>query len=190
MPEYEVLSAVAQNEKTTEKWGHKKDIVMRLKAADGVEHEATWWADGNEAVPKADAKLNGEIKPGQWGPKFFPDSAKKGGRGGGGKSPEERRSISMQHAQKCAVDVLALAATHGQYSPPSAGDVAAQVKTIAQTLWQQVQDAERNAPGTVHGLPVRNEPEKTGAPEPTTPSADYDTQVMGDPAEDLPFEAA
>jgi hypothetical protein len=37
------------------------------------------------------------------------------------------------------------------------------------------------------GLPVHNEPQRTGTPEPTTPSPEYPQPV---PAGDVPFEAA
>jgi hypothetical protein len=45
---------------------------------------------------------------------------------------------------------------------------------------------ERKHPSqkTVNGLPVHNEPVRTGAPEPTTPSADYPTP---EPVGDVPF---
>lgn len=190
MPSYTVVAAEQKGEvKTTEKWGAKKDVALRLKAADGVEHEAVWWADAAEALPQAGAVLEGEIKPSDYGLKFWPPKKNSGGGrgGGGGKDPGERRSIAMQHAQKCAVSILEVAANHGQYSPPSAGDVATQVKTIAATLWQQVQEAEANAPGTVKGLPVHHEPQPTGAPEPTTPSPEYPQPA---PVGDVPFEAA
>jgi hypothetical protein len=85
----------------------------------------------------------------QYGPKLKVNFTQGGGGGGGGgrgwvpEPPEKRRSIAMQHAQKCAVEILAVAAAHGDYKPPSAGDVAGQVKTVAQALFAQVIEAEK-----------------------------------------------
>lgn len=96
-------------------------------------------------VPDVGAVLDGEIKaPKQEG--WLPELVlpRQGGKGGG-KSPAERRSIAMQHAQKCAVTILEVAAAHGDYRPPNAGDVVGQVKTIAAALFEQVAQAEAGA---------------------------------------------
>lgn len=76
------------------------------------------------------------------GLKFVRAQSGSGGFGGGGrgKSPEERKSIQMQHAQKCAVDALRLAAEFGDYRPPDAADVVGHVKAIASGLFQQIEE--------------------------------------------------
>jgi hypothetical protein len=48
----------------------------------------------------------------------------------------------MQHAQKCAVSLLELAAQHGDYKPPKASDAVEQVRSVAWVLFRQVIDAE------------------------------------------------
>lgn len=81
----------------------------------------------------------------------FPDKFKAtkpqqgGGSGGGGRprDPAEQRSIAMQHAQKCAVEALKLAAAHGDYRPPAAADVVEQVKLIASGLFHQIEEVAK-----------------------------------------------
>lgn len=96
--------------------------------------------------------LDGTLSPGDRGNglKFTPAGQQFGGGGGGGRgrSPEDeartRHSIQMQHAQKCAVDALRLAAEFGvgeqRYIPPNAADVVTQVKLIAAGLFQQIEE--------------------------------------------------
>jgi hypothetical protein len=65
-----------------------------------------------DAPPKVGEVVEGTVENReQFGPKL--NRPRKGFGGGGGgwkpKPPEERRSIAMQHAQKCAASVLAVA---------------------------------------------------------------------------------
>jgi hypothetical protein len=68
------------------------------------------------------------------------EARKPGGGGGGGwkpKPPEERRSIAMQHAQKCAVSLIAA------HAPVQAGAVTVeQVTEMAWILFRQCLAAE------------------------------------------------
>jgi hypothetical protein len=71
-----------------------------------------------------------------------------GGGGGRGRSPEDdarrQKSIAMQASHKVAIEALKLAAEFGEgddkYRPPSAGDVVAQIKLIANGLFQQIEE--------------------------------------------------
>lgn len=148
MPHFEVLAA------------------EKIKDGQGTRGPFTVWKlglkqDGEEAVvaeafcpagtgpPAVGTVVEGDIEKTDnpsWLDKFRP--ARKQGAGGGGfkpRDPAERRSIAMQHAQKCAVTILSVAAEHGDYEPPNAGDVVGQVKTIAHALFEQVQQAEGGA---------------------------------------------
>lgn len=158
---YEVvgLKVGSDGSPTTRQWNSKRDgtmlsyrVVLKNAAGATMENVEVSLKRADPApVPatpeKPGTKYDGEVDTtGQYGPKFkFPyagGGGGGGGRGGGGKSADERRSIAMQHAQKCAVTILDVAAAHGDYHPPSASDVAGQVRTIAALLWQQVMDAE------------------------------------------------
>lgn len=91
--------------------------------------------------PEAGQTVEGTVDTsGQYGPKL--KEPRPGGGGLRSKPPEERRSIAMQHAQKCAVTVLDLAATHGEFKPASVNDLAQQVKVVAGVLFAQVMEAE------------------------------------------------
>lgn len=124
--------------------GDMQVINLTLVEADGSIKAAEWFTKIDTPLPQQGAKLDGELQAGQYGLSFKKAGGGGFGGGGGGRkdSPETRRSIAMQHAQKCAVTVLSVAAEHGDYTPPNAGDVVSQVKTVAQALYLQVIDAE------------------------------------------------
>jgi hypothetical protein len=127
--------------------GPMKGYRVSLQNGQGqVMANVEWSRKATSPPPTVGQQVEGDVDTsGQYGPKF--KAAQSGGYGGGGgggrpRDPAERRSIAMQHAQKCAVSVLEVAAAHGDYVPPNAGDVATHVKTIARLLWLQVKDAE------------------------------------------------
>lgn len=120
---------------------------MALKTEEDTELlNVEWSRKPGSPPPTVGQALSGTLdSSGPFGPKFKPEQAAGGfGKpGGGGRdTPETRRSIAMQHAQKCAVTILDVAASHGEYRPPNAGDVAHQVKAVAAILFEQVQQAE------------------------------------------------
>jgi hypothetical protein len=152
--QYEVVSVKCGSDGSpiTRQWNSTKQgtmlsyrVVLKNAAGAAMENVEVSYKQSDPA-PTAGMKLDGEVDTsGQYGPKFkFPYAGGGGGGGGGGRKsdPAERRSIAMQHAQKCAVTILEVAAAHGDYHPPTAADVAGQVRTIAALLWQQVMDAE------------------------------------------------
>jgi hypothetical protein len=149
------IAAVATNEDgsprtrawNSEKGGPMLSYRMTLRNAQGAELSNVEWSRKQDSQPPAVGQsIEGEVDTtGEYGPKFKA-AQRPGGTGGGGggrpRDPAERRSIAMQHAQKCAVTILEVAASHGDYRPPNAGDVVTQVKAVAAALFQQVQQAE------------------------------------------------
>lgn len=143
MPNYVVQSAI-QKKTLDGKHGPMQVISLVLQEyGQSTSVNAEWFTKASTPLPEAGSQLEGEVKPGQYGNDFKKAATGFGGGGGGrSKPPEERRSIAMQHAQKCAVTILQVAAEHGDYKPPNAGDVVGQVKTVAAALFDQVMDAE------------------------------------------------
>lgn len=141
MPTFTVQAASVKKQIPDSGRGAKQVINLTLAEGDQPPVIAEWFTAATTAIPSVGSTIEGTIEPSEYGPKF----KKAGGFGGGGgggrsESPETRRSIAMQHAQKCAVEALKLAAEHGPYTPPNAADVAEHVKTIAGVLYAQVQE--------------------------------------------------
>jgi hypothetical protein len=117
-----------------------KSYRVALRNADGRElGNVEWSRPASEPTPKlgeatpADATVDTKA---EYGPKLV--LPKKGGGGGGGwkpKPPEERRSIAMQHAQKCAVTIL-------QAADPEFEVSTQEVVDTAWVLFRQVLAAE------------------------------------------------
>jgi len=149
MPTYTVTLVSDQvRDWNSTKGGPMKGYRVDLQDASGqVVRNCEWSRKPESPAPQVGQSVEGDIDlEAQYGPKFkLAQSAGFGGGGSRARPPEERRSIAMQHAQKCAVTILEVAAAHGEYHPPSAGDVAAQVKLVAATLFKQVQEAEGGA---------------------------------------------
>jgi hypothetical protein len=110
MPSYTVTAVEDQ----TRDWGDDmREYRVTLKNSDGREKGPIKLNRKRTApVPKpADVLEIVDISDKGFG-LVAKEARKPGGGGGGGwkpKPPEERRSIAMQHAQKCAVSVLAVA---------------------------------------------------------------------------------
>jgi hypothetical protein len=140
------VRAAAQTKAGIGQRGDMQEIALTLLQDGSSEPKAAlWFTKGTTPLPGVGEKLEGELEQTQFGLKFKKAGGWSGGGGGGRKdTPETRRSIAMQHAQKCAVSVLAVAAEHGEYTPPNVGDVAKHVKTVAQALYLQVMDAEND----------------------------------------------
>lgn len=126
------------------KGGPMKSYRVTLRNAEGNELANVEWArKATSPKPEVGQSVDGDVDTsGQYGPKLKLAQQAGGGGFSRSKPPEERRSIAMQHAQKCAVTILEVAAAHGDYKPPNAGDVVGQVKTLAAALFQQVMEAE------------------------------------------------
>jgi hypothetical protein len=126
-----------------------KSYRVSLKDGAGTDLENVEWSRKAESpAPTVGQSIDATIDMREgttYGPKLTLEQ-----RGGGGfgraKPPEERRSIAMQHAQKCAVTLLELAASHGEYKPPErVADMAEHIKAVAAALFKQVVDAEKGA---------------------------------------------
>lgn len=177
---------------------HKKDLppkegmaakqVVVLRLTDGTtEHEAEWLTVTTtdvDALPGT--RIAGKLEPSQYGMKFRKDSQSFGGGGQRGRSPEDTASIVRQHSQHMAVLLLQAKATAGvlteeDLKPPK-------IRSLTDWFDDDVAaGVERKHPSQrmVGGLPVRNEPERTGAPD--VPVEPYPAAAPADGTE--PFAA-
>jgi hypothetical protein len=105
------------------------------------------------------------------------------GGGGGGKSPEQQNAIQRQHSQEMALRYAAIRAEKGQLPEPFSLE---DLRKVIDWFENDINPAGRQP--TVKGLPVRNEPVQTGAPDSVTPSADYPAGPVG--SDDVPFAGA
>jgi hypothetical protein len=144
--------------------GNMQDVALALTGPDGVELTASWFAKMGETLPQPGSQVEGSIEQSQYGPKWKP--VRQGGGGGGGRGwqpepPEKRRSIAMQHCQKCAVELLAVGAQHGPYTPPERiSELAEHVRVVADALFKQVLGAESGpAETTMQAPPVQQPPQ-------------------------------
>lgn len=141
-PVYTVVSVEDQ----VRDWAYKNGTKMRsyrvaLRNERGKElAHVEWSREADVAPPKpGDTTPDGSsVDPdAPYGPKLV--VPKRGGAGGGGgyrgKPVEERRSIAMQHAQKCAVTIL-------QASGPEFAVTTQDVVDTAWVLFRQVMAAE------------------------------------------------
>lgn len=190
MAEYTVLSAV-----------HKKAVdgrngpmqVINLRLSDGTnEHDAEWFTKASTDVPLPNARLEGTLEPTDYGLKFKKAFSGGGGGGFGGRprDPKDTAAIVRQHSQHMAVLLLGAKASAGLLDATEL--TPAKIKMLADFFDDDVAaGVERKHPSQqmAKGLPVRNEPQRTGAPEPTTPTADY-AQPPGEhpDAGDVPWE--
>ena len=143
MPTFTVTGAFKKKD-VDGKYGPMKVIMLALKGPDGTEQSAEWFTKAETPHPAEGSTIEGDISQGQYGLVFKKAFQPRAGGFGGGRSdsPETRRSIAMQHAQKCAVSLLDVA-SRGAYTPPdSVGGLAEHVKTVAAALYAQVQEAE------------------------------------------------
>jgi hypothetical protein len=114
MPQYAVVAVSEQvrdwNTKAGAAW---KSYRVTLRNEHGIEKQNVEISRAaTDPAPKPGEVVEGTVENReQYGPKL--NTPRKFGAGGGGgwkpKPPEERRSIAMQHAQKCAASVLAVA---------------------------------------------------------------------------------
>jgi hypothetical protein len=138
MPAYTV-TAVAENVRdwNTKKGDPWKSYRVTLRNERGVEKSNVEISRAAaEPAPKVDEVVEGTVENReQYGPKL--NVPRRGGGGGGWKPkpPEERRSIAMQHAQKCAVTIL-------QTAGPDFTVSTQEVVDTAWVLFRQVLAAE------------------------------------------------
>lgn len=146
MPTFTVLEATRNGEPWSNDHGTFQTYRLKLE---GQEKSAHLNQKVDTAPPQAGAVLDLELTPhprfedAMKAKKVF--SAGGGGGGGGGargpRDPGERRSIQMQHAQKCAVDVIRIAADLGEWRPKNDENALAAVQKIASKLFDQIEEA-------------------------------------------------
>lgn len=144
MGTFTVTAAAKKKDVPDNGYGPMQVIALTLDDGASPPVIAEWFTKAATPIPAAGSKIDGNLEDGKFGPQFKKASGGGfGGAGGGGRprDPAERRSIEMQHAQKCAVEALKLAAAHGDYRPPSAADVITHVKTLAKVLYDQCEEA-------------------------------------------------
>jgi len=185
MAEYTVLAAEHKKDLPA-KEGMSAKQVVKLRLSDGTrEHEAEWLTvSTTDADALPGTRINGTLESSQWGLKFRKDS--QGSGGGRGRDPKDTAAMSRSAAQDRALAYMQVKATMGVLKDDFKPDALLPLIEWFQADVKRYQ--ERDEPKTVHGLPVRNEPERTGAPEPTTPSADYPDPITHPDGESAPWE--
>lgn len=183
MPEF-TIEAAAHKKDMPPKEGMRPSQVIVLTLTDGANTHEAEWITSKDRDPAAlkDTKINGTLEPSQWGLRFKKDSQPGTGRP---RDPQDTAAMSRSAAQDRALSYMQIKATMGTLK-----DDFKPADLIPLVEWFQndvKRHAAESAPGTVKGLPVRNEPQRTGAPEPTTPSPEYQ---QPEPVADVPFEAA
>ena len=175
---------------------HKKAVdgrngpmqVIALRLSDGTtEHAAEWFTKADTAVPSPNTRIEGTLEPSQYGLKFKKDRPAFGGTARA-RDPKDTASIVRQHSQHMTLLLLQAKAQSGKLTDEDL--TPAKIKQVTDFFDDDVaHGVERKHPSqkTVHGLPVRNEPVSTGAPEPTTPIADYPEEHPDVP---VPWEQA
>jgi hypothetical protein len=191
MPEYEVLAAQHKRDLPA-KDGYRATQVVALRLSDGTrEHEAEWFtATTTDADALEGTRLSGTLSPSKT-PKFpglvFKKDNPNAGGAPRGRDPKDTAAMSRSAAQDRALAYMLVKATMGRITGDFKPDALVPLIEWFQNDVKRYQD--RDEPPTVRGLPVRNAPQRTGAPEPTTPSPPVlpDVDSLDD---DLPFEAA
>ena len=165
MPEVKVLTVSEPR-----RWEWPKDSGQFNEdyeiALEGYDKPAILTQKPTTAPPKPGEALDLEITP---HPRFDGKLKAKRARAftsGGGRSPEQTSAIQRQHSEHMAVLLLQVKATAGQL----AGDDLTPAKIRSLTDWFDDDIAygvERKHPSQkmARGLPVRNEPERTGTPD-------------------------
>jgi hypothetical protein len=164
-----------------------------LTLGDGANtHEAEWitltTTDVSTLNPKTVngevsefQRISGTLKPSQYGLRFEKD--KPNAPGGRPRDPQDTAAMSRSAAQDRAIAYMQVKATMGVLKDDFKPD--ALVPLIEWFQADVKRHAAESAPGTVRGLPVRNEPEKTGAPD--VPVEPYEPTPQPDGTE--PFAA-
>jgi hypothetical protein len=144
------VKAAAVKKEFPDKSPPAKVVNLTVEADDGQVLVAEWFTNASTALPGEGEKIDGTLEHDEkWGWKFKKAGGGGGGfRGGGGPRKEDeaqflfrQRSIAMQNCVGNAVAALALAAEHGDYKPPTVGDLAGQVETVARKLYSLVEEA-------------------------------------------------
>lgn len=189
MPEFTVTAAEHKRDLPA-KDGYRPSQVISLTLNDGTtEHHAEWiTATTTDDASLVGTRVSGTLEPSQYGLRFKKDRpAGGGGFGGRPRDPKESAAIQRQHSQGCAVALLHVKAIAGKLADDDL--TPAKIKQLADWFDDDIAGGvERKHPSQqmVRGLPVRNEPVRTGTPEAVTPTATYPEQHPD--AGDVPWE--
>ena len=116
MPVYTVKQAEKIGDKPDKGYGPMQSIRLELQEYGQAEAtSAEWYTKATTAIPLAGSTIEGDIKPGQYGPQFK-KAQQAGGFGGGrgGRSPEETKAIVRQHSQAMALQYAAIRQAQGE----------------------------------------------------------------------------
>jgi hypothetical protein len=141
LAEFSVLAA-SQKKTVESKHGPRQVINLTLaKEGEAAPVQCEWFTLATTAIPAPGSKLEGELESGQYG-MSFKKAQNNGGFGGGrgGRSPEERRSIARQHAQKVAMQYAEIKGEKGDL--PEKYKVS-DLKPIIDWLFNDVLEAEK-----------------------------------------------
>ena len=161
MPEFTVLEA--EHKKAVDgKHGPMQVIALRLNDGDR-DHDAEWFTKATTDVPQSGTRLEGTLEAGQYGLRF---KKAYNAPGGGGRSPKDTASIVRQHSQHMSLLLLQAKAQAGLLTAEEL--TPAKIKSLTDFFDDDVAagvERKHPTPGMVRGLPVRNEPVRTGAPD-------------------------
>jgi hypothetical protein len=188
VPEF-TIEAAAHKKDMPPKEGFKPSQIIALGLGDGTNsHEAEWiTSKDTDPASLVGTRISGTLESTQYGLRFKKDRPAFGGAPRQ-RDPKDTASIVRQHSQHMTLLLLNAKATAGKLTDEDL--TPGKLKTLTDFFDDDVAagvERKHPTPGMVRGLPVRNEPERTGTPEPTTPSAEYPQSV---PVGDVPFEAA
>jgi hypothetical protein len=184
------IEAAAHKKHMPAKEGFKPSQIIALRLTDGTtSHEAEWiTATTTDADALVGTRISGTLEPSQYGMRFKEDRpAFAGGGGMRPRDPKDTASIVRQHSEHMAVLLLQVKATAGVLTDDDLKP--AKIRSLTDWFDDDVAyGVERKHPSqrTVNGLPVHNEPTRTGAPDTVTPAADYPAP---EPVADVPFGA-
>jgi hypothetical protein len=164
MPEFTIVAA-AHKRDLPPKEGMRPSQVIALTLDDGTtRHDAEWiTATTTDDAALVGTRISGTLEPSQYGLRFKKERPAFGG-GARGRSPEDTASIVRQHSEHMAILLLQVKATAGVL----AEDDLTPAKIRSLTDWfddDVAHGVERKHPSQrmAKGLPLRNEPEQTGA---------------------------
>jgi hypothetical protein len=109
---------------------------------------ASWLRKASSPAPQKGQQIEGLLEDGQYGKKFreqrqMPIGSSKGSGRSYEADPKKQAAIAMEACHKVAVDLLRLAAEHGDYKPASAGEVTQQVKQVSAALFGQIEEVSK-----------------------------------------------
>jgi hypothetical protein len=167
MPEYTIVAAEHKKDMPA-KEGFKPSQIISLVLSDGPNrHEAEWITSKDTDPSSLVGQRKGfTLESTQYGIRAKADRPAFGGGGMRPRDPKETSAIVRQHSQHMAVLLLQAKATAGVLGEHDL--TPAKIKQLTDFFDDDVAagvERKHPSPGMVKGLPVRNEPERTGAPD-------------------------